>query len=84
MASDKLGKQFDIHSGGIDLAFPHHDNEIAQSEAYWNRGRDHQHQWVNYFLHSECFVSHSYNRTPCKSVEFGSFMLHLYMISILI
>ena len=53
MASDKLGKQFDIHSGGIDLAFPHHDNEIAQSEAYWNRGREHQHQWVNYFLHSE-------------------------------
>ena len=57
MASDKLGKQFDIHSGGIDLAFPHHDNEIAQSEAYWNRGREHQHQWVNYFLHSEYFVS---------------------------
>lgn len=55
MASDKLGKQFDIHSGGIDLAFPHHDNEIAQSEAYWNRGREHQHQWVNYFLHSEYF-----------------------------
>ena len=57
MASDKLGKQFDIHSGGIDLAFPHHDNEIAQSEAYWNRGREHQHQWVNYFLHSEYLVS---------------------------
>ena len=57
MASDKLGKQFDIHSGGIDLAFPHHDNEIAQSEAYWNRGREHQHQWVNYFLHSEYFGS---------------------------
>ena len=57
MASDKLGKQFDIHSGGIDLAFPHHDNEIAQSEAYWNRGREHQHQWVNYFLHSEYLAS---------------------------
>ena len=52
MASDKLGRQFDIHSGGIDLAFPHHDNELAQSEAYWTDKRPgEQHQWVNYFLH---------------------------------
>ena len=49
MASDKLGSQIDIHSGGIDLAFPHHDNELAQSEAYWSGKSDqHQHQWVNY------------------------------------
>ncbi|EZG02175.1 cysteinyl-tRNA synthetase [Trichophyton rubrum] len=34
MASAKLGSQIDIHSGGIDLAFPHHDNELPQSEAY--------------------------------------------------
>ena len=47
MASAKLGQQMDIHSGGIDLAFPHHDNELAQSEAYWKG----QSQWVNYFLH---------------------------------
>lgn len=40
----------DIHSGGIDLAFPHHDNEIAQSEAYWHEKGKHE-QWVNYFLH---------------------------------
>jgi len=32
MASRVLGSNIDIHSGGIDLAFPHHDNEIAQSE----------------------------------------------------
>ena len=52
MAFDKLGSQIDIHSGGIDLAFPHHDNELAQSEAYWaNECQGHQHQWVNYFLH---------------------------------
>lgn len=49
MASVKLGKQMDIHSGGIDLAFPHHDNELAQSEAYFKRGAENQ--WVNYFLH---------------------------------
>lgn len=53
MASDVLGKHMDIHSGGIDLAFPHHDNELAQSEAYWCT-KDHvdpHSQWVNYFLH---------------------------------
>lgn len=37
----------DIHSGGIDLKFPHHENEVAQSEAYHNCS-----QWVNYFIHS--------------------------------
>lgn len=52
MAFDKLGSQIDIHSGGIDLAFPHHDNELAQSEAYWaDECHGHQHQWINYFLH---------------------------------
>lgn len=52
MASDKLGRTFDIHSGGIDLAFPHHDNELAQSEAYWTSPHEKcSHQWVNYFMH---------------------------------
>ncbi|XP_029941878.1 cysteine--tRNA ligase, mitochondrial [Salarias fasciatus] len=47
IASCVFGRQLDIHSGGIDLAFPHHENEIAQSEAF------HQcDQWANYFLHS--------------------------------
>ena len=41
----------DIHSGGVDLAFPHHDNELAQSEAYWQDKSHHHRQWVNYFLH---------------------------------
>ncbi|KAI8933453.1 hypothetical protein NX059_010067 [Plenodomus lindquistii] len=50
MASDVLGEQMDIHSGGIDLCFPHHDNELAQSEAHWS-GKEGGHQWVNYFLH---------------------------------
>ena len=47
MAGDVLGERLDIHSGGIDLAFPHHDNEIAQCEGYFNCK-----QWVNYFLHA--------------------------------
>lgn len=48
MASHMLGEQFDIHTGGCDLKFPHHDNELAQAEAYYDTGK----QWVNYFLHS--------------------------------
>ena len=53
MASEVLGGQFDIHSGGIDLAFPHHDNELAQAEAYWHKDptKVGKVQWVNYFLH---------------------------------
>ncbi|KAK3332790.1 tRNA synthetases class I (C) catalytic domain-containing protein [Cercophora scortea] len=51
MASDKLGEQMDIHSGGIDLAFPHHDNELAQSEAYFHECGKGEHTWVKYFLH---------------------------------
>eukprot|EP00730_Choanoeca_flexa_P002195 TRINITY_DN10948_c0_g1_i1.p1 TRINITY_DN10948_c0_g1~~TRINITY_DN10948_c0_g1_i1.p1 ORF type:complete len:606 (+),score=150.26 TRINITY_DN10948_c0_g1_i1:19-1836(+) len=39
--------KIDIHTGGVDLCFPHHDNEIAQSEAFYLDG-----QWCNYFLHS--------------------------------
>jgi cysteinyl-tRNA synthetase len=47
MASDLFGDNMDIHSGGSDLRFPHHDNELAQSEAHFGCK-----QWVNYFLHS--------------------------------
>ncbi|XP_053563756.1 probable cysteine--tRNA ligase, mitochondrial [Bombina bombina] len=47
VASLVFGSHLDIHSGGIDLSFPHHENEIAQCEAY------HQcKQWGNYFLHT--------------------------------
>lgn len=47
MASDILGEVIDIHSGGVDLCFPHHDNELAQSEARFNNK-----QWINYFMHN--------------------------------
>lgn len=47
MASDILGESIDIHSGGEDLRFPHHDNELAQSEAHFSCQ-----QWINYFIHS--------------------------------
>lgn len=35
MANYIFGKSLDVHSGGKDLRFPHHDNEIAQSEAFY-------------------------------------------------
>ena len=46
MSSQLLGKQFDIHGGGADLQFPHHENEIAQSEGA------HQCSFVNYWMHN--------------------------------
>ena len=46
MCKALLGEHFDIHGGGIDLQFPHHENEIAQSEAA-NGG-----PFVNYWLHN--------------------------------
>ncbi|OWY31094.1 cysteine--tRNA ligase [Herbaspirillum robiniae] len=46
MSSDLLGDHFDIHGGGQDLQFPHHENEIAQSEGA------HQHTFVNYWMHN--------------------------------
>jgi cysteinyl-tRNA synthetase len=47
MSMKYLGQQFDIHTGGIDLIFPHHENEIAQSEGYSEK------RFVNYWLHCE-------------------------------
>ncbi len=46
MGSEILGKHFDIHGGGADLQFPHHENEIAQSEGA------HQCSYVNYWMHN--------------------------------
>ncbi|MGZ9712957.1 cysteine--tRNA ligase [Glaciimonas sp. GNP009] len=46
MAEHLLGEQFDIHGGGQDLQFPHHENEIAQSEGASG------HQFVNYWMHN--------------------------------
>jgi cysteinyl-tRNA synthetase len=46
MSEFHLGEQFDIHGGGHDLQFPHHENEIAQSEGA------HGHTFVNYWMHN--------------------------------
>ncbi|RLE52333.1 MAG: cysteine--tRNA ligase, partial [Candidatus Methanomethylicota archaeon] len=51
MSSKYLGAQFDIHGGGQDLIFPHHENEIAQSEAYFGVN-----PWVKYWLHTGMLI----------------------------
>ncbi len=50
MSSKYLGDQFDIHGGGQDLIFPHHENERAQSEARFGKR-----PWVRYWLHAGLF-----------------------------
>lgn len=47
MSTKYLGEHFDIHTGGVDLTFPHHENEIAQSECASG------HKFVNYWIHNE-------------------------------
>lgn len=47
MSSKYLGEQFDIHGGGLDLIFPHHENEIAQTEAATKKS-----PWVKYWIHN--------------------------------
>ena len=47
MSTKYLGEQFDIHGGGMDLEFPHHENETAQTEALTGKA-----PWVKYWIHN--------------------------------
>lgn len=59
-----LGEYMDIHCGGVDNIFPHHTNEIAQSEAYLG------HKWCNYWFH----VNHLNTRSGKMSKSKGEFL----------
>ncbi len=59
-----IGERLDIHCGGIDNAFPHHTNEIAQSEAYLG------HKWCNYWMH----VHHLNTNSGKMSKSSGEFL----------
>ncbi len=59
-----LGEYLDIHCGGVDNIFPHHTNEIAQSEAYLG------HKWCNYWVHGE----HLNDETGKMSKSKGEFL----------
>ena len=55
-----LGDRLDIHGGGVDNIFPHHTNEIAQSEAYLG------HKWCNYWFHNEHLLDESGKMSKSK------------------
>ena len=55
-----LGEYLDIHTGGVDNIFPHHTNEIAQSEAYLG------HKWCNYWFHNEHLIDESGKMSKSK------------------
>lgn len=59
-----LGERMDIHCGGVDNIFPHHTNEIAQSEAYLG------HKWCNYWMH----VHHLNDKAGKMSKSKGEFL----------
>ena len=64
IASETLGEYLDIHCGGVDNIFPHHTNEIAQSEAYFG------HKWCNYWCHG----AHLNDQTGKMSKSKGEFL----------
>ena len=55
-----LGDYLDIHTGGVDNIFPHHTNEIAQSEAFLG------HKWCNYWFHNEHLIDESGKMSKSK------------------
>ena len=74
MSQHHLGESFDIHGGGQDLQFPHHENEIAQSEAA--HGQDgHTHKMVNYWMHNGFVrvLSSENGQTEKMSKSLGNF-----------
>lgn len=84
MAHKYLGDTFDFHGGGVDLIFPHHENEIAQAEAYTGK------PFVRYWLHNG-FVNFS-GEKMAKSVgnvisireareKYSGMALRLYLLS---
>ena len=65
MSRKYLGLPFDIHGGGADLIFPHHENECAQAQAAWDQG------FANYWLHSGMLQINSEK----MSKSLGNFLL---------
>lgn len=64
IAIKNLGEYLDLHCGGVDNIFPHHTNEIAQSEAYLG------HKWCNYWFH----VNHLNDKNGKMSKSKGGFL----------
>ena len=76
MASSLLGESIDIHTGGVDLKFPHHDNELAQAEVS-----------LIYIMFYYVFIFFIYlclSYVTCLSIMrqilFDDFVKHLYLV----
>ena len=74
MSMKYLGQHFDIHSGGVDNIFPHHEDEIAQSEGFTGR------QFVNYWVHAQHLLADGQkmakstgNAYTCSEIEARGF-----------
>src|SRR6266567_4756321 len=74
MSMKYLGEQFDIHTGGVDNIFPHHEDEIAQSEGFTGR------QFVNYWVHAQHLLADGQkmakstgNAYTCSEIEARGF-----------
>jgi len=85
MSSKYLGRQFEIHGGGQDLIFPHHENERAQSEALFGVK-----PWVKYWLHTGYLTIHGEkmskslgNIIPLREAvkKWGAEVLRLWLLS---
>ena len=85
MSNIHLGDHFDIHCGGVDNIFPHHENEIAQSKCATGKG------FVNYWLHSEHLVIEGkkmsksegllFNISDLKKMDFSAECLRYILLS---
>src|SRR5579864_8479506 len=74
MSIKYLGEQFDIHTGGVDNIFPHHEDEIAQSEGYTGQ------KFVNYWVHAQHLLADGQkmakstgNAYTCSEIEARGF-----------
>src|SRR5579863_2344925 len=74
MSIKYLGEQFDMHTGGVDNIFPHHEDEIAQSEGFTG------HQFVNYWIHAQHLLADGQkmakstgNAYTCSEIEARGF-----------
>ena len=80
MAKKFLGEQIDIHGGGLDLVFPHHENEIAQSEACHNKC------YAQFWVHNNmlelhihlCFVRHAETEANAAGIRQVTLLILLY------
>jgi len=64
MSQKYLGEHFDIHTGGVDNIFPHHEGEIAQSESIFNN------KHVNYWIHGQHLLSEGIKMSKSKQNEY--------------